>query len=180
MPSVSKKQHNFMAAVAKNPAFAKKAGVPQSVGEDFLTADKGKKFGSSGTRPDKQAVNSPKTNHGAKELFSKGGDTMAKSMKALFAGKESKKEEAAERKAFPSKMAYKKAEAKYEGETMKKGGATKKMASGGITTAKMGAVKSGGNRGHGEHSVQSKGHTKGKSISMTGSKPLGMKRGGKC
>ena len=33
-----------MAAVAKNPKFAKKAGVPQSVGEEFLTADKGKKF----------------------------------------------------------------------------------------------------------------------------------------
>ena len=44
MPSVSKKQHNFMAAVAKNPAFAKKVGVPRAVGEEFLTADKGKKF----------------------------------------------------------------------------------------------------------------------------------------
>ena len=44
MPSTSKKQHNFMAAVANNPAFAKKAGVPQSVGKDFTTADKGKKF----------------------------------------------------------------------------------------------------------------------------------------
>ena len=44
MPSTSKKQHNFMAAVANNPAFAKKAGVPQSVGKDFLTADKGKTF----------------------------------------------------------------------------------------------------------------------------------------
>ena len=44
MPSTSKKQHNFMAAVAKNPAFAKKVGVPSSVGKEFLTADKGKKF----------------------------------------------------------------------------------------------------------------------------------------
>ena len=44
MPSTSKKQHNFMAAVAKNPTFAKKAGVPQSVGKEFLTADKGKTF----------------------------------------------------------------------------------------------------------------------------------------
>jgi hypothetical protein len=44
MPSVSKKQHKFMAAVAKNPSFAKKVGVPRSVGEEFLTADKGKKF----------------------------------------------------------------------------------------------------------------------------------------
>ena len=41
MPSKSKAQHNFMAAVANNPAFAKKTGVPQSVGKDFLNADKG-------------------------------------------------------------------------------------------------------------------------------------------
>jgi len=33
-----------MAAVAKNPKFAKKAGVPSSVGKEFLTADKGKTF----------------------------------------------------------------------------------------------------------------------------------------
>lgn len=33
-----------MAAIAKNPAFAKKVGIPRSVGEEFLTADKGKKF----------------------------------------------------------------------------------------------------------------------------------------
>jgi hypothetical protein len=44
MPSVSKKQRNFMAAVAHNPAFAKKAGVPQSVGKEFNKADKGKTF----------------------------------------------------------------------------------------------------------------------------------------
>ncbi len=44
MPSASKKQHNFMAAVANNPAFAKKAGVPQSVGQEFTKADKGKTF----------------------------------------------------------------------------------------------------------------------------------------
>jgi len=44
MPSVSKKQHNFMAAVANNPKFAKKVGIPQSVGEEFNKADKGKQF----------------------------------------------------------------------------------------------------------------------------------------
>jgi hypothetical protein len=33
-----------MAAVANNPKFAKKAGVPQSVGEEFVQADKGRKF----------------------------------------------------------------------------------------------------------------------------------------
>jgi hypothetical protein len=48
MPSSSKKQHNFMAAVANNPAFAKKAGVPQSVGKEFSNADKGRKFSKGG------------------------------------------------------------------------------------------------------------------------------------
>jgi hypothetical protein len=48
MPSKSKAQRNFMAAVAHNPAFAKKAGVPQSVGKDFNQADKGRKFSKGG------------------------------------------------------------------------------------------------------------------------------------
>ena len=37
-----------MEAVAHNPAFAKKAGVPQSVGKDFSAADKGRKFSKGG------------------------------------------------------------------------------------------------------------------------------------
>ena len=48
MPSTSKKQHNFMEAVAHSPSFAKKVGVPQSVGKDFSTADKGRKFSKGG------------------------------------------------------------------------------------------------------------------------------------
>jgi len=48
MPSKSKAQHNFMAAVAHNPTFAKKAGVPQSVGKEFNQADKGRKFSKGG------------------------------------------------------------------------------------------------------------------------------------
>ena len=66
MPSTSKKQHNFMAAVANNPKFAKKVGVPQSVGKDFTTADKDRKF-------------------------SKGGDTMASKMNAGFMAMMAKK-----------------------------------------------------------------------------------------
>jgi hypothetical protein len=66
MPSTSKKQHNFMAAVANNPSFAKKVGVPQSVGQDFNKADKGRKF-------------------------SKGGDTMASKMNAGFMAMMAKK-----------------------------------------------------------------------------------------
>jgi len=56
MPSTSKKQHNLMAAVANNPAFAKKVGIPQSVGREFNKADKGKTFKEGGTMkkfPDK-------------------------------------------------------------------------------------------------------------------------------
>lgn len=44
MPSVSAKQHRLMAAVASNPAVAKKTKIPQSVGKEFMEADKGKKF----------------------------------------------------------------------------------------------------------------------------------------
>jgi len=73
MPSTSKKQHNFMAAVANNPSFAKKVGVPQSVGKDFTTADKGRKF-------------------------SKGGDTMASKMNAGFMAMMAKKKDAPAKK----------------------------------------------------------------------------------
>jgi hypothetical protein len=41
MPAVSKKQERFMQAVAHNPAFAKKAGVPQSVGKEFTKSGGG-------------------------------------------------------------------------------------------------------------------------------------------
>ena len=37
-----------MAAVAHNPEFAKKAGVPQSVGKEFNQADKDRKFSKGG------------------------------------------------------------------------------------------------------------------------------------
>jgi hypothetical protein len=124
MPSTSKKQHNFMAAIAHNPAFAKKVGVPQSVGKDFNDADKGKKFGSGGmTRPDVQKVNKPKTDHGKMAFFKEGGSTMA----------------------------------------------TKNN---GITTAKMGSVRTAAPSRDG---VASKGKTKGTMISMSGGKVLGTK-----
>ena len=66
MPSTSGKQHRFMEAIAHNKAFAKKVGVPQSVGQDFSNADKGKKF-------------------------SKGGDTMASKMNPGFMAMMAKK-----------------------------------------------------------------------------------------
>jgi hypothetical protein len=102
MPSTSKKQHNFMAAVANSPKFAKKVGVPQSVGKEFTTADKDRKF-------------------------SKGGSTMA----------------------------------------------TRK--NNGITTAKMGSVRTAAPSRDG---LATKGKTKGTMVSLKGGTPLGMKKGG--
>lgn len=50
MPSTSAKQAKFMRAVANSPKFAKKVGVPQSVGKDYEMADKkAKKFGDGGS-----------------------------------------------------------------------------------------------------------------------------------
>ena len=43
MPSVSKKQHDFMEAVAHSEKFAKKVGVPEKVGKEFVKADEHKK-----------------------------------------------------------------------------------------------------------------------------------------
>jgi hypothetical protein len=73
MPSTSKKQHDFMNAVAHSPSFAKKVGVPQSVGKEFSNADKNRKF-------------------------SKGGDTMATKMNPGFMAMMAKKKGAPAKK----------------------------------------------------------------------------------
>ena len=139
MPSTSKKQHNFMAAVANNASFAKKAGVPQSGGKDFADADKGKKFGKGdNTRADVQSINQPKTNHGSMALFKQGG-TMASKMNA----------------GFMAMIAKKKAGAKKE-MPMKKGGmAMKKMAMGGSASSRA-------------DGIATKGKTKGKMMAKGG------------
>ncbi len=67
MPSKSSAQKRFMTAVAKNPKFAKKVGVPQSVGAEFAKADKRR---APRTQPTLQKINRRKTAHGAKtKLF---------------------------------------------------------------------------------------------------------------
>jgi len=48
MPSKSKAQHNLMAMVANDPKAAKRLGIPQSVGEEYMKADKGKKYAMGG------------------------------------------------------------------------------------------------------------------------------------
>ena len=48
-----------MAAVANNPKFAKKVGVPKSVGEEFMKADKGRKFKQGGALKETDAESNP-------------------------------------------------------------------------------------------------------------------------
>jgi hypothetical protein len=92
VPSTSKKQHNFMAAVANNPAFAKKVGVPQSVGKDFSTADKGRKFSKGGDmatkmNPGFMAMMAKKKGAPAKKMAS-GGMTKMGSVKTAAPSKD--------------------------------------------------------------------------------------------
>ena len=56
-----------MAAIAHSPEFSKKAGVPMSVGKDFVAADKGKTFRTGGTSL-KAGINKQKTHHGAMQM----------------------------------------------------------------------------------------------------------------
>ena len=117
MPSTSKKQHNFMAAVANNPSFAKKAGVPQSVGKDFTTADKGRKF-------------------------SKGGDTMASKMNPGFMAMMAKKKGTPAKKMAGGGMPMKDGKPAFigDGKGMKHGG----MAGGGSASKRADGVASKG------------------------------------
>ena len=106
MPSSSKKQHNFMAAIAHNPAFAKKVGVPQSVGKDFSNADKGK-------------------------TFKKGGDTMASKMDPKMTAMMMARKKTRPDMGAASSMGSVPTANPTSPMGMKKGGKTKKMAKGG-------------------------------------------------
>ncbi len=56
MPSKSKAQHNLMAMVANDPAAAKRVGIPQKVGRDYVEADKGRKFNQGGDMKESKAM----------------------------------------------------------------------------------------------------------------------------
>jgi len=56
MPSKSKAQHNLMAMVANDPAAAKRLGIPQRVGRDYVEADKGRKFNQGGDMKESKAM----------------------------------------------------------------------------------------------------------------------------
>ena len=101
-----------MQAVAHSPAFAKKAGVPQSVGRDFTAADKGRKF-------------------------AKGGDTMATKMNPGFMAMMSKKKDGGKggMPAALAKHAAKPASKAHKG--LKSGGSIDGVASKGKTKGKQ-------------------------------------------
>jgi hypothetical protein len=201
MPSKTAKQHRLMEAVAHNPAFAKKVGIPQSVGKDFSTADKGKKFGMGGgvgqTQGGKGMVNRQETRAGSvfgqkKEVpninlnkyIGKKEGGMAKSDMKEDMKADVKQDKAIVKKAF--KMHDKQEHKSGPGtdlSKLKKGGmAMKKMASGGETMGPRSMskdVEKGSNKltKFGESTVQKKGHTKGKNFGDTG--PVKMRTGGK-
>ena len=168
MPSKSAKQHRFMQAIAHSPEFAKKAGVPQSVGKDFAAADKGKKFAVGGSSLAK--VGKQNTRHGKMDMpFSqlnrfagmKAGGLMDK-------GVEKKLPTSKQMGALGMKsggMKESKAMVGKEVAFMKKMGAPKSMIK--HEAAEMGAMKKGGMakyaRGGG---IESKGKTKGTIIKM--------------
>ena len=154
-----------MQAVAHSPEFAKKAGVPQSVGQDFAEADKVKMPKS---RPDLQGINKQKTDHGSMNLFKKGG--AMKESKAMVAKEVS----------FMKKKGAPKSMIKHEMDEMCGGGKVKKMASGGMTSMKMKEttgprtmgkdVEAGSNMKmpFGQAAVQKRGMTKGKEMGVSG------------
>jgi hypothetical protein len=189
MPSVSKKQHNLMAAVAHNPAFAKKVGIPQSVGIDFNKADKGRKFGKGGeTRPDLQKIAKPKTDHGKMALFKEGG---------MMKHDDIKEDKVLIKRAFGMHDKQLHESKKTDLTKLNKGGVMKAKETMGPRTMAM-DVEKGSNKllKFGESAVQKRGHTKGKEerdykVEKTqggakggkgtfGAAPIKMAKGGMC
>ena len=171
MPSQSKKQHNFMALVANNPSAAKRLKVPQSVGEDFMKADMGKKFKEGGAsmksdlKQDKKVVKKAlsmhdKQAHGGKKTDLtklKHGGMMPKGMMPFEKSKKDVEMKGVKEGSKKDMMMDKK---------QMMGKAPMKFAKGGMIATSMGKVAAGGKRPHGEHTVQTKGHTKGKIVKM--------------
>ena len=160
MPSKSKAQHNFMAAVAHNPAFAKKAGVPQSVGKDFNEADKGRKFSKGGDMKKAYA-------DGGMTMVNKGGkmvpDFAADGKGKMAKGGMAKSDMKADMK--QDKAMMQKAVNKHEGR-LHKGQPMTKLNMGGMAYAKGGYTKAA-------DGIATKGKTRGTQVVMK-------RGGGKC
>jgi hypothetical protein len=162
MPATSRKQKRFMDAAAHNPAFAKQAGIPQSVAKDFSQSSKGLKLKSGPTsRPDLQRINKPETAQGKNELFKKGGDTMASKMNPGFMAMMAKKKATFEKSGKDTEKKGVKEGSKKD--MMMDKMQMKKMAGGGLAAGHKAA-----------DGIAKKGKTKGTDIAM---KKGGMSRG---
>jgi len=129
-----------MEAVAHNPSFAKKVGVPQSVGQDFSNADKGKTFKQGGDMASKM-------NPGFMAMMAKkkgaapsamGKPTMKKGMDMAKDGM---------KKMASGGMPMTNGKPSFIGDgkgAMKHGGMTKKMASGGSASKRADGVATKG------------------------------------
>ena len=151
-----------MAAIANNPAFAKKVGVPQSVGKDFNNADKGKKFKEGGMmKPVDMKKNPgiaklPTAVRNKMGYMKKGG--MAKSDAKEDTKIDKAQDKAMIKKAFKQHDAQEHKGGKGTKLALKKGGmacAPKKMAGGGLSAGHKSA-----------NGVAKKGLTKGKQVRM--------------
>ena len=134
MPSKSKKQHNLMALVANDPKAAKRLGIPKSVGEEFMKADKGKKFGKGG-----YAAGGCASKADAKKIAKKEVAGHEKSMHKMKKGGSITEKGTGEKYASKAAMMrHEKKESKAEEmkeHGMKKGGKVKKYAEGGAVAS---------------------------------------------
>jgi len=196
MPSTSKKQRNFMAAIAHSPSFARKVGVPQSVGKDFNEADKGRKFAKGGdTMAKKDSEFDDDVSTVKRALYKQPGDAALYSrerglspgmarrrlddrgvdVRALVANEQNPDDLGNFKKGGKvkhedvkmDKKMMQKAVNKHEGR-LHKGSTMTKLASGGMAPSKMGAVKTSKKI----DGIATKGKTKGTMVTM--------KNGGKC
>ena len=160
-----------MAAVANNPAFAKKVGISKSVGEEFMKADKSKKF----SNGDLVEVDSDK-NPGLSKLptevrnkmgYMKKGGMAKKGMHKMPDGKMMKDSDMPKKKMKMGGMAYKeggKADMAQDKKTVKKAvGMHEKQLHGGkksdLAKLKTGGMANKMARGGG---IEVRGKTKGK------------------
>jgi hypothetical protein len=119
-----------MEAVAHSPSFAKKAGVPQSVGKDFAAADKGKTFKHGGGMKKYADGGMPMVNKGGKMVPSFAADGVGKMAKGGEPKKMIGKEVAfMKKKGAPASM-IKHEKAEMEGYA--RGGKVRRMAGGGM------------------------------------------------
>ena len=166
MPSVSKKQHNLMALVANDPKAAKRLGIKQSVGEEFMKADKGKKFKEGGALKEVDSSENPGLSKLPTEVRNKMGymkkGGMAKGYKEGGCATKSDAKTIA-------KKEVKGHESSMHG--MKKGGACKGYAKGGI-------IEKGTKEKYASKAAMMK-HEK-KESKAEEMKEHGMKKGGMC